>query len=163
MKTLALLIAMLAGAAAAADGTLPTRPVLPRDIGVAPPMRIEKLETPLPQGTPVTPAEVPAAVRRAVVARAARQFNVAESAVVLVHAEQITWSDGSLGCPEPGMYYTQNRVSGYLIVARTAGGELAYHTDSRGQARSCGTWRPKTNGKLPEKTPARDTQPSLDH
>jgi hypothetical protein len=60
------------------------------------------------------------------------------------------------------MYYTQNLVPGYFIVAKTAGGELAYHTDSRGQARTCVTWRAKTNGKLPEKAPGRVTQPPAD-
>ena len=55
-------------------------------------------------GEPVTTAatSVPREVRRAVVADAARRFKVAESAVVLTQAEQVTWNDGSLGCPQPG-------------------------------------------------------------
>lgn len=45
---------------------------------------------------------------------------------VVVH-EEVTWRDGSLGCPEPGMHYTQALVEGYRIVLRADGEELAYH------------------------------------
>jgi hypothetical protein len=38
----------------------------------------------------------------------------------------ITWDDGSLGCPKPGMY-TRALVDGFRAVLRAAGGELAYH------------------------------------
>jgi hypothetical protein len=168
MKTLAsfLAVTFLGGAvsAGASDGTLPSRPVFPRGAGVAPPQRIPAalLDAPAPEGTPVAPADIPKSVRRAVVADAAKRFNVAESAVVLTRAEQLTWSDGSLGCPEPGIYYTQNLVPGYLIVARTDAGELTYHTDAREQAKSCASGRPKVNRKLPENPPERAMQPAAD-
>jgi hypothetical protein len=42
-------------------------------------------------------------------------------------AAQVTWSDGSLGCPEPGMMYTQALVPGYRIVLAVDGTEVAYH------------------------------------
>ena len=113
------------------------------EVGIAPPTRIpDVLESlPEPAGTAVPSAAVPQAVRRAVVADAAKRFKVAESAVVLTRAEQVTWSDGSLGCPEPGRYYTQNLVPGYRIAAKTSAGELIYHTDSRGNVVSCGRRR----------------------
>lgn len=114
-----------------------------------------------PQGTPVTAAGVPKEVRRAVVADAAKRFNVAESAVVLVRAEQVTWGDGSLGCAERGMYYTQNLVPGFRIVAKTDAGELIYHTDSRGQARSCGSSLPP-RARTPSAPPVSTTQPAAD-
>ncbi len=168
MTTLGLVssLTFLGGAvsAGAADGTLPSRPVLLRDTGIAPPTRIPDAAevVPQPPGTPVTTAEVPKSVRRAVVADAAKRFNVAESAIVLVRAQQVTWSDGSLGCPEAGMKYTQNLVPGYVIAAQSSAGELLYHTDTREQARSCGLTRPKTNRKLMEQTPGRTTQPPAD-
>ncbi len=83
-------------------------------------------------------ASVPREVRRAVVADAARRFKVAESAVVLGQAEQVTWSDGSLGCPQRGQMYTQNLVAGYRIVAITSEGQMVYHTDSQGFVVTCG-------------------------
>jgi hypothetical protein len=67
-----------------------------------------------------------------VVADAARRFRVAESGVVLSHAEQVTWNDGSLGCPQPGQLYTQMLVDGYRIVAITNAGRMEYHTDAQG-------------------------------
>ena len=42
-------------------------------------------------------------------------------------AEQVTWSDGSLDCPQPGMMYTQALVPGYRIVLVLDGTEVAYH------------------------------------
>jgi hypothetical protein len=155
-------ILILGGAvsAGAAEGTLPARPVLPHDTGIAPPTRIPDaagLST-LPAGTPVATASIPKALRRAVVADAAKRFSVSESDVVLVRAEQVTWSDGSLGCAEPGGIYTQALVPGYLIVAKTAQGELSYHTDSRALARSCGAGRPGGN-QLSDRIPVRGSQP----
>jgi hypothetical protein len=159
MRTLGLIFSLtfLGGvvSAGAAESTLPSRPVLPRDVGVAPPTRIPDAltESPQPQGT---------AVRRAVVSDAAKRFNVAESAVVLVRAEQVTWSDGSLGCFERGVFYTQNLVPGYLVVAKTSAGELAYHTDARSQAKSCGTGLPTRARRPADKTTGPATQPAAD-
>jgi hypothetical protein len=164
MKTLGLFFLFLGGAvsAGAAESTLPSRPVFPRETGVAPPTRIPDAATisPLPEGTPVATADVPRAVRRAVVADAAKRFKLAESGVVLLRAEQVTWSDGSLGCAEPGVMYTQSPVPGYLIVAKTDAGELAYHTDSRSLAKSCGPGRPTNARKMSEKTPVRGAPPT---
>jgi hypothetical protein len=146
-KSLNLLVlaVVLAVSAGAAD-----TPQTPR--GIAPPNRIPDIETltPLPKGEPVATAQIPREVRRAVVANAAKRFNVAENAVVLTNAEQLTWSDGSLGCPEPGRMYTQMLVAGFRVVAKTSAGELTYHTDSRGNAVTCGVRaRPSDTGDDP--------------
>jgi hypothetical protein len=90
-----------------------------------------------PVGQVVSITAIPIEVRRAVVADAARRFKVAESAVVLTRAEQVTWPNGALGCPEPATIYTQALVPGFRVVAKTSGGELRYHTDSLGTTRSC--------------------------
>ena len=110
---------------------------------VAPPKRIPDvvpgvaLDGTQPAGEPVNTANMPRLVRRAVVADAARRFQVAESAVVLVNAEQVTWGDGSLGCPQPGRSYTQMLVEGYRVTATTAVGRMLYHTDTRGNIATC--------------------------
>jgi hypothetical protein len=168
MRTLASFWALwfLGGAVSAgvAADTAPSRPVLPRETGVAPPTRIRATtpESVQPQGTPVATADIPKTVRRAVVADAAKRFAVAESAVVLARAEQVTWGDRSLGCPEPGVYYTQDLVPGYIVVANTGSGELTYHTDTLEQAKSCASARPKTNQILPEQSPGRAQPPPAD-
>src|SRR5688572_9991729 len=106
----------------------------------APPSRIPDvaMENVQPKGEPVNTASMPRAVRRAVVADAARRFEVAESAVVLAGAEKLTWSDGSLGCPQPGYSYTQSLVPGFRVSATTPEGRLVYHTDSSGNLVTCG-------------------------
>ena len=38
--------------------------------------------------------------------------------LTVARAEAVTWPDGSLGCPEPGMMYTQVLVDGYWVVIR---------------------------------------------
>ncbi len=37
------------------------------------------------------------------------------SIISVIVAHELTWPDGSLGCPEPGMFYTQALVDGYRI------------------------------------------------
>ena len=125
-------------ALARADDTTPVRQIQP-------PKRIPDVTVPgvglegaQPAGERVNTANMPRTVRRAVVADAARRFQVAESAVVLGDAEQVTWGDGSLGCPQPGRSYTQMLVEGYRVTATTAAGRMLYHTDTRGNVVSCG-------------------------
>lgn len=47
--------------------------------------------------------------------------------IEVVSQELVTWSDGSIGCPEPGMFYTQAMVDGYLIILSVDGTEYRYH------------------------------------
>jgi hypothetical protein len=131
----ALTLAALLIASRAVPGAEP----VPRPAPIAPPTRIPH---PVhvdaqPPGKPVATASMPRAVRRAVVADAARRFEVSESSVVLSDAEQVTWSDGSLGCPQPGMTYLQALVPGYRVAATTSAGRLLYHTDAGGSVVTC--------------------------
>ncbi len=135
LKTLCVAVCLAVAAIAAAGE--PTR------TGVAPPNRIPDvdssgtLDIAQPTGEPVTTASMPRAVRQAVVADAARRFQVTEDAVVLASAEQVTWSDGSLGCSEPGRSYTRMLVQGYRVTAATVAGRMLYHTDMRGNVVTC--------------------------
>ena len=52
---------------------------------------------------------------------AAALAKVAREQLVIVRAEPVVWNDGSLGCPEPGMEYTQALVNGYWVVIEAAG------------------------------------------
>ena len=45
----------------------------------------------------------------------------------------MTWRDGSIGCPEPGMNYTQALVPGIRVVLELDGARYEYHA---GGARS---------------------------
>ncbi|HEY83981.1 MAG TPA: hypothetical protein G4N96_02540 [Chloroflexi bacterium] len=48
--------------------------------------------------------------------------------VSVVSVESREWRDGSLGCPKPGMMYTQATTSGYLIVLEAGGRQYEFHT-----------------------------------
>jgi len=63
------------------------------------------------------------------------QLDVAQLRVTL--AEAVTWSDGALGCPEPGRQYSQVLVSGYRIRIEAGAKTLEYHGSVRGQPFLC--------------------------
>ena len=83
-------------------------------------------ETPVPEPTPAAnpgpvQARVPKEHLEPVLNKAAALANVPRDKLVIVQAESVVWSDGSLGCPEPGALYTQALVDGYWIVIAAEG------------------------------------------
>jgi hypothetical protein len=140
-------------------------PLPPRTI--APPTRIPDPALPLaPAGEPVSTSTMPEAVRRAVVADAAMRFKVSPNDVVLTRAEQVTWPDGALGCPQPGRSYTQMQVPGFRVVAKTASGELLYHTDGGASAVNCvshGAVMPRSLEKRGKPVDSTNAAPPTNH
>lgn len=69
---------------------------------------------------PETPAgvvgEVPQQIMEALVDETAALAQVPLADVRVTRAEAVTWRDGSLGCPEPGMVYTLALVDGYWVM-----------------------------------------------
>jgi hypothetical protein len=51
--------------------------------------------------------------------------------------QPVTWRDGSLGCPEPGMSYTQALVPGFRIILVVDGRRFDYRTGRGGTFRRC--------------------------
>ena len=72
----------------------------------------------LPVGSPGAPITLPAVVLDLVLTDAAARSGVPREQLVVVTAESRTWNDGSLGCPEPGHFYTQALVEGWQAVVR---------------------------------------------
>lgn len=66
--------------------------------------------------------------------------------VLVVDAAFVTWSDSSLGCPEPGMMYTQALVEGFRILLDVDGEEVAFHGDDRGRMIRCDDPQPPVDG-----------------
>ncbi len=50
--------------------------------------------------------------------------------VKLVREDDVTWRDGSLGCPKKDMMYTQALVEGKRIVLQADGTQYHYHAGS---------------------------------
>jgi hypothetical protein len=63
------------------------------------------------------------------VARAdlAERLAIEPRSITVLSAEMVTWPDGSLGCPRPGVSYPQVLVDGSLIVLRAGGQTYSYH------------------------------------
>jgi hypothetical protein len=57
----------------------------------------------------------------------ASRLSVQADVIEFVSFESVVWPDGSLGCPQPGMMYTQVQKDGYKIVLKFGEQEYAYH------------------------------------
>lgn len=68
---------------------------------------------------------------------AARRTGLEGESLILISAESVTWSDASLGCPQPGMVYTQALVPGFRIRIKARGKTLDYHAGARGVVLLC--------------------------
>ncbi|HUG75656.1 MAG TPA: hypothetical protein VMM81_08330 [Acidimicrobiia bacterium] len=44
------------------------------------------------------------------------RLDVEELSIEVISSQAVTWRDGSLGCPQPGMMYTQALVEGSRVV-----------------------------------------------
>lgn len=107
---------------------------------------------------PPTPDETPAATMptadisedaiAALVVMAAEDADATIDEVRVVSAEEVTWSDGSLGCPQPGMAYTQALVPGYRVVLEIDGKELYFHAAQGGEFRICDDPQPPVEGSV---------------
>lgn len=92
---------------------------------------------------------VPDAILAPILADAARRAGVSEDDIDLIVGEPVTWTDGSLGCPEPGMMYTQALVDGFHVVVEAGGEELDYRVDRTGGFRLCENPSLEGGGQLP--------------
>ena len=79
----------------------------------------------------------PAEMIEAALDDAANRSTTARADIKVTSAEGVTWPDGSLGCPKPGMMYTQALVAGYRIVLQADEQTLNYHAMSRGRPLFC--------------------------
>jgi len=90
-----------------------------------------------PEGTDDMSSNVPADILQAISQDAATVTATDVSDVELVMAKAVTWNDGALGCPEPGMMYTQALVDGFQVVVRAADQELDYRVGRDGAFMIC--------------------------
>lgn len=101
------------------------------------PSQAPPLVTVPPSAEPVlgeAPAGIVAAARADLAGRIGSQ---AAGAAVVVRSEAVTWPDGSLGCPQPGMYYEQIEVEGYQVVFEVDGAQYDYRATVGGIVLAC--------------------------
>lgn len=80
---------------------------------------------------------LPSGMLEEVISLAEQETGIDRSEIEVVRAEAVTWSDGSIGCPEEGVAYTQALVPGYRVVLQIAGDEVAFHASENGDFRLC--------------------------
>ncbi|GAB2597981.1 hypothetical protein [Pseudactinotalea suaedae] len=77
---------------------------------------------------PTDPPSGPADPRvEAAVTDLAERLEVTAEDVTAGPLEEVTWTDGSIGCPAEGQSYTQALVPGARLVLTVDGAEYAYH------------------------------------
>ena len=107
------------------------------------PLPTPKIRGRSPLPTAISPVSGPAAsggadaAVRAAVSHLAAQIKVAPETVQVVSIAAADWSDTSLGCPQPGMFYAQVIVQGYRIVLSAGGAQTEYHADQKGRVVTC--------------------------
>lgn len=97
--------------------------------GSRPPLRTA------PAAPPTTSATVPA-VRWAAIEEDLRQRGV-DAAPTLVLAEAVTWPNGALGCPRPGVMYTQALEDGMRVLVAAGDREYDYRFGRTGAPLLC--------------------------
>ena len=90
--------------------------------------------------TPVTPGRAqtrPPSPMDYALKDAAHLTGIAASKLKVTASERVTWLDGSLGCPDPALMYTQELVPGFRIRIEAGSRMLDYHADVRGTLILC--------------------------
>jgi hypothetical protein len=136
--TLGMMLVLAACAAPAGPGTDQrsadaNASASPRPLADATPPTSTAAE-PMPSG--LTGA-VPEALLAEILADASERAGVPADELEVLTANAVTFNDGSLGCPQPGMFYTQALVDGYHVVVRGPEGDLDYRAAQRGGFRLC--------------------------
>ena len=114
-----------------AQSPLPTPTIAPEaETGVQPvsPLPIEVA----PQDPAPLTGEVPQDLLDAVFDDLVERIGADREAIVVERSGAVIWRDGSLGCPQPDMMYTQALVPGYQIVLRVGEATYDYHASDRG-------------------------------
>jgi hypothetical protein len=130
------------------DAGEPTSAVQPVGTPLAEPTATAQVtaEMPVDESGALPTGEVPQAMFDTVVADALARSGATQSSVTVQTAEQVEWSDGSLGCPAPDMMYTQAIVPGYHVVLDVGGQTYDYRLSERGYIVLCENGLPVTVG-----------------
>lgn len=103
-------------------------------------------ETPAAGNSELPAGVVPQEMFDAVLADALARSGGTQSSVAVQMAEQVEWSDGSLGCPAPDMMYTQAIVNGYQIILDIGGQTYDYRLGNGGLIILCENGLPVVAG-----------------
>lgn len=114
----------------------PDTPQISRETRPAPKMPERIPADPGSPSAPVT-GETPLELLEAIKNDLAVQSASAIEEIRLIRDQAVTWSDGSLGCPQPGVFYTQALENGYWVVLQVGGKEYDYRATESGYYLLC--------------------------
>jgi hypothetical protein len=112
------------------------------------PERVDPSRVTVPETTPPVVGEVPQDILDEILADASERAGVPVDDFTVRRSEATTWSDGSLGCPQPGEAYTQAIVDGYWVeLVAPDGTVLDYRVGDSGYFKLCeGSPTPHSGG-----------------
>jgi hypothetical protein len=102
------------------------------------PDRLNRPSTKIPERVPPTQGlspvtgEVPIGLMDQIMADLEERIGVSADTFSVLQAQAVVWNDGSLGCPEPGQFYTQATVNGYQVIIEVNDKQYDYHASDSG-------------------------------
>lgn len=77
----------------------------------------------------------------------AQRLGIEEDQIIVLEAKEVVWSNGSLGCPQPGMVYADVLTPGYLIRLSANNLVFEYHASRGTQLIYCPNPQPPASGE----------------
>jgi hypothetical protein len=87
---------------------------------------------PVEDASPPITGEAPIALMDAIKTDLATHTGADPSSFAIIRSESVVWNDGSLGCPQPDVLYTQATVPGYRVVLERNGTTYDYRAKEAG-------------------------------
>lgn len=129
-KTQILLVC--AALAAGCAGPLPPHD----DDAVAQPGHVADQPTTGKHGAP-DPVQLASTILKPAIADLANRTGAPTGAIVVRRAMPVIWNDGAVGCPEPGLAYTEAVVPGYWVLLEHDSRYYSYHATGDRRFRLC--------------------------
>ena len=111
--------------------------VSPSDARVSPGAQASEASSPTAGSSSALSAAVPADVLDPLLDDAASRTGATRDTITVVDAAAVAWPTGALGCPRPGVMYTQALVRGWRVVLLAAGTRIDYRASAPGRFRVC--------------------------
>jgi len=82
-------------------------------------------------------SEAPTELLDKIRAEVAAEQGLTAADVKVISSQAVNWPNGALGCPKPGLMYTQAIVPGYRIELEAGGKRFTYNASTRGGYKRC--------------------------
>ena len=115
----------------------PTSGIMAKETEAIPPQAPSTVP-PAPQQQPAEPTpDLEAPYIRAAIEDLMLRMNISPTVITVQTVEAVNWSSSSLGCPQPGVMYSDVIEPGYLVTLEALGTIYEYHTDQQIQVVLC--------------------------